>query len=97
LAYVGVDWASATHYVYALDADGGKLGHRAFAHSGDGLADLVDWIRKTTGGEPERVAIGIEVPHGPVVESLMDAGFLVHAVNPKQPDRFRDRFTTWLI
>ena len=29
--------------------------------------------------------------------ALMDAGFLVHAVNPKQPDRFRDRFTTWLI
>uniref|UniRef100_UPI000A10F5C6 IS110 family transposase n=1 Tax=Ensifer aridi TaxID=1708715 RepID=UPI000A10F5C6 len=42
---------------------------------------------------PGSVAIGIEVPHGPVVEHLMDAGFLVHAVNPKQLDRLRDRFT----
>ena len=93
LAYVGVDWASTTHYAYALDASGRKLGHRSFPHSGDGMAELADWIRTTTDREPNRVAIGIEVPHGPVVESLMDAGFLVHAVNPKQLDRFRDRFT----
>ncbi|THK35760.1 hypothetical protein EHS39_23205 [Ensifer sp. MPMI2T] len=47
----------------------------------------------TTGHEPSPVAIGIEVPHGPVVEGLMDAGFLVHAINPKQLDRLRDRLT----
>src|SRR5260221_6138853 len=57
------------------------------------MVELANWIRTTTDCEPNRVAIGIEVPHGPVVESLMDAGFLVHAVNPKQLDRFRDRFT----
>ncbi|CAM5777364.1 IS110 family transposase [Labrys miyagiensis] len=93
LAYIGVDWASATHYAYALDATGKKLGHRSFPHSGDGLVELAGWIRTTTGHEPNRLAIGIEVPHGPVVESLMDAGFLVYALNPKQLDRFRDRFT----
>ncbi|MFC2253951.1 IS110 family transposase [Labrys portucalensis] len=92
-AYVGVDWASATHYAYALDAFGQKLGHRAFAHSGEGLTELAAWIRSVTGLEPASVAVGIEVPHGPVVEHLMDAGFLVHAVNPKQLDRLRDRFT----
>ncbi len=93
LGYVGVDWASATHYAYALDAAGVKLGHRSFEHSGEGLVELANWIQKMTGQEPNRVAIGIEVPHGPVVESLMDAGFLVYALNPKQLDRFRDRFT----
>lgn len=92
-AYVGVDWASVTHYAFALDPEGGKLGYKGFAHSGDGLAELVDWIRRTTSVEPHRVAIGIEVPHGPVVESLMEAGFQVYALNPKQLDRFRDRFT----
>ncbi|MEY9441701.1 IS110 family transposase [Bradyrhizobium elkanii] len=92
-AYVGVDWASATHYAYTLDVHGAKLGHRSFKHSGEGLAELAGWVQQTTGAEPGRIAIGIEVPHGPVVESLMDAGFLVHALNPKQLDRFRDRFT----
>jgi hypothetical protein len=28
-----------------------------------------------------------------VVETLIERGFLVHAINPKQMDRFRDRFT----
>ena len=85
------DWASATHFACILDLAGSKLAERSFAHSGEGLQDLVIWIRRTAGTDPGRIAVGIEVPHGPVVESLMDAGFLVHALNPKQLDRFRDR------
>src|SRR5438445_509455 len=53
-AYVGVDWASAVHYAFALDADGAKLGHRGFAHSGEGLGELVDWIRQTAGAKDDR-------------------------------------------
>lgn len=93
MTYVGVDWASAAHYAYAVDAEGRKLGHRPFPHSGEGLTELVAWIRSVNGQDPGPIAIGIEVPHGPVVEHLMDAGFLVHAINPKQLDRLRDRFT----
>ncbi|BDV41005.1 IS110 family transposase [Methylocystis bryophila] len=37
--------------------------------------------------------VAIEVPHGPVVESLMERGFHVYAINPQQLDRFRDRFS----
>lgn len=59
LAYVGVDWASATHYAYALDAAGIKLGHRSFPHSGEGLVELANWIQTTTGHEPNRAAIGV--------------------------------------
>lgn len=91
--YVGVDWASATHVACILSPAGDKLSERAFPHTGEGLQDLVDWIRQTANTDAERIAVGIEVPHGPVVESLMEAGFLVHALNPKQLDRFRDRFT----
>ena len=43
--------------------------------------------------EPGQILAAIEVPHGPVVETLMERGFKVHAINPKQMDRFRDRFT----
>ena len=31
------------------------------------------------------------MPHGPVVDSLIDRGFAVHSINPKQLDRLRDR------
>jgi len=37
--------------------------------------------------------VAIEVPHGPVVDALIDRGFVVYAINPKQLDRLRDRFS----
>ena len=91
--FVGVDWASETHHVRVSDARGRKLGARAFAHSGEGLAAMAAWILEVTGAPPEAVFVAIEVPYGPVVESLMERGFRVHAINPKQLDRFRDRFS----
>src|SRR3954466_10503744 len=91
--FVGVDWASETHHVRVSDARGRKLGARAFAHSGEGLAAMAAWILELTGAAPEAVFVAIEVPHGPVVESLMERGFRVHSINPKQLDRFRDRFS----
>jgi transposase len=39
------------------------------------------------------MSIGIEVPHGPVVDALLEAGFAVFTLNPKQIDRFRDRYS----
>lgn len=92
-AHVGIDWATTAHQVCVLDADGAVLGERSFPHSGEGLLELADWVRQTAAVDPHRIAVGIEVPHGPVVEGLMDAGFRVHALDPKQLDRLRDRFT----
>ena len=91
--FVGVDWASQTHHVFVIDAQGRKVGERGFAHGGEGLAEMAAWIGKQTGAAPDAVSVAIEVPHGPVVESLMERGFRVHSINPKQLDRFRDRFS----
>ncbi len=91
--FVGVDWGAQTHHVFVIDAEGCKLGERGFAHGGEGLADMAPWVSQHTGAAPDAVSVAIEVPHGPVVESLMERGFRVHAINPKQLDRFRDRFS----
>jgi transposase len=91
--FVGVDWASETHQACLVDARGAVVGERAFPHGGAGLAALCDWLVTARGAPPDRIAVAIEVPHGPVVETLLERGFRVHAVNPKQLDRFRDRFT----
>jgi transposase len=66
---------------------------RSFRHSGEGLAQLSDWLFRLAADEPDRVWVAIELPHGAVVETLLERGFRVHAINPKQLDRFRDRFT----
>jgi transposase len=91
--FAGVDWASEKHDVWLTDGNGKRLGLRTFAHGGEGLAQMCAWLMATSGGRPEEIHIAIEVPHGPVVETLIERGFNVYAINPKQLDRFRDRFT----
>jgi transposase len=55
---------------------------------------MAAWLMATSGAtEASQVHIAIEVPHGPVVETMLERGFKVYAINPKQMDRFRDRFT----
>lgn len=90
--FAGVDWGSERHQACLLDAAGKVVGERAFAHGGAGLAALCDWI-VSVAGDPGLVAVAIEVPHGPVVDTLLERGFAVHAINPKQLDRLRDRFS----
>jgi transposase len=91
--FAGIDWGSETHHVCVVDGDGKTLGERAFRHSGAGLTEMTDWLLATTNAQPHSVGVAIEVPHGPVVETLMERGFTVHALNPKQLDRFRDRWS----
>ncbi len=76
-----------------LAKDGTVLGERAFPHSGEGLGQLLDWIIAIAGCDAGCIAAAIEVPHGPVVDSLFDRGLQVYSINPKQLDRFRDRFS----
>jgi len=88
--FAGIDWGSEKHQVCLLDAAGQVVGEREFRHGGAGLAALCDWL-VSVAGEPGSVAVAIEVPHGPVVDALLDRGFAVHAINPKQLERLRDR------
>jgi hypothetical protein len=91
--FVGIDWASETHQVCLVDAGGKIVGERGFSHAGAGLAGMCIRLLVTTRAAPTVIAVAIEVPHGPIVETLLERGFLVYAINPKQLDRFRDRFT----
>jgi hypothetical protein len=88
--YAGVDWGSQSHCVFLADGEGRKMGERTFKHGGEGLAEMAAWLLSASGAaEPGRIHVAIEVPHGPVVEALIERGFSVHAINPKQMDRFR--------
>ena len=91
--FAGMDWGSRSHQVCVLDAEGTVLSEKAFPHSGEGLGQLLDSMADSAGCDPEPIAVAIEVPHGPVVDSLLDRGFKVFSIHPKQLDRFRDRFS----
>jgi len=92
-AYVGIDWGTATHQVAVLDTQRAPLGERAVAHDGAALQTFTEWLTLLARGEPARVAVALEVPRGAVVDTLLERGFHVFALNPKQLDRFRDRYT----
>jgi transposase len=91
--FVGIDWATEAHQVCTIDAQRRTLDERSVKHTGTGLGELVEVLRKLCEEKPEQVAVGIEVPRGAVVETLVEKGFHVYAINPKQLDRFRDRHT----
>jgi len=90
--FAGIDWGETSHYIFLVDAAGKTRGKSVFSHSGAGLADMVRWIRKETKGARDTVAVALERSDGPVVATLLKAGFQVHSINPRQADRFRDRF-----
>lgn len=91
--FVGFDWAVGQHCVVLLDGDGTYMAQREVKHDGTELSELCTWLVATTGALPDEIAVAIETPRGPVVETLLERGFQVFAINPKQLDRFRDRFT----
>jgi transposase len=90
--YVGVDWATEAHQICVLNPAGQRLEELAVPHSGAGLAALRTALQRR-GSAPHRIAVAIEVPHGAVVDALLDHGCHVFAINPKQLERFRDRHT----
>ncbi len=89
--FVGIDWGSQQHQVCVLDRDRRLVGERAVDHDGASLAQLAAWLWTLSAGQPQRVSVAIEVPRGAIVEGLVERGFHVFAMNPKQLDRFRDR------
>lgn len=92
--YVGVDWATREHAVCLTDAEGKILGERKVEHSGEGLDAMCTWLFDKSGtDDPTAFLVGIETPRGPVVETLLERGMAVHSINPKQSDRFRERYT----
>lgn len=91
--YVGIDWATEEHAVCAISPDGAVLGERTIPNDANGLSQMCDWLLELGQAVPEQIAVGIEIPHGVVVEALLDRTIPVYSINPKQIDRFRDRFS----
>jgi len=90
---VGIDWATQSHQMCILTPEGDVIEEREVAHTAPEIYAFIDKLLTRTGGRAERIAVAIEVPRGALVESLLERGIHVYALNPKQLDRFRDRHT----
>lgn len=90
--FVGIDWATEEHQVCVLNVQGEIVEERAIAHSGPAVSEFLTWLLGLAGCAPADIAVAIEVPRGALVETLVERGVSVFSVNPKQLDRFRDRY-----
>jgi transposase len=82
-----IDWASQAHAGAVVDHAGRLLARYEFAHTAAGLAAM---LRRFASHGVVRVAI--ERPDGPVVDTLLDAGFAVFVIHPRQLKNLRGRY-----
>jgi len=93
--FVGDDWAEDHHDVEVQDDTGRRLGTARLEEGITGIDRLHTLLATHTGAdaEPVEVVVGIETERGPWVQALLAAGYRVHAVNPLQVARYRERQT----
>ena len=88
--YVGWDWASETHDITVMDADGGAVDRWALRHDAAGIDAAI--ARLATHGRPAELPVAIETTSGLVVDRLLAAG---HPVVPIHPNAFNAARPRW--
>ncbi len=92
--FLGIDLGSGCHQAVLLNTEGLFLAQLSFEHRGTGMDQLLQWLDRHTGSAaPQSVAVALEAPRGAVIDALLERSYHVFSINPKQLDRFRDRFS----
>lgn len=87
--YVGIDLGNTKQAICVLDENRAVVCQRVVEEH-----EVLAVIAAAIGGAPPAaVAVAVEDRNNVVVEALLDLGFAVHSINPKQADLFRGRMT----
>lgn len=90
MIFVGDDWAEAHHDIYVCDEAGVKLAARRVPEGIAGVTVLHQLVAEHA-VEPGEVVVGIETDRGLWVHAMVEAGYVVYAINPRAASRYRDR------
>lgn len=90
--FVGLDWAATTHAVCVIDEPGAVRWRGTVPHSAAGLAELVQHLARF--GPPAALPVALERPSSLVVDTLLEAGFLVVPIHPNVVKASRPRYST---
>jgi transposase len=88
ILFAGLDWASRSHAVCIIDAQGAVCEHFEVSHDAKGLADLERKLRPYGSELP----IAIERPSGLIVDALVEAGHQVFPIHPNIVKATRPRY-----
>jgi len=86
----GIDWSEESHYFCILDEAGNRLDSFEISHGQDGFESAHARIAKHA--SPGDVRVAIETKDSLLVDFLSELGYTLYFLNPKQTDRFRDRY-----
>jgi transposase len=90
--HVGLDWAKDAHAVCVIDAEGKVLDRFEARHDRAGLAELIRRLKRFR--EPGELPIAVERPSGLLVDTLVEAGFVVVPIHPNVVKACRSRYST---
>ena len=85
--FAGLDWASQTHAVCIIDAQGAVHKRFDIDHTAVGLTELRRHL--AAAGSPP---VAIERPSGLIVDALVEAGFIVIPIHPNAVKATRPRY-----
>jgi transposase len=85
--FAGIDWASQSHTVCALDAAGAVELRLDLPHNKEGIERLIRQLKSFAG-----IVIAIERPSGLLVDALVEAGLRVVPIHPNVLKASRARY-----
>lgn len=89
--FAGLDWASRDHAVCVIDGSGAIRDRFDVTHDAAGLRELLVGLRRHV-PTPAPLPVAIERPSGLVVDTLLEAGFLVFPIHPNVVKATRPRY-----
>lgn len=89
--YVGIDWGDKEHKVFITDDSGKRLDAFSVKHLAKEVDTIFEKVQRFA-SEQKEVLFGLETSRGLLVNSVLDKGYVVYALNPKSVDRYRDRY-----
>jgi transposase len=87
----GVDWAKCEHAVCVIDEHAKIKWRSTVKHTSEGLAQLCRELGRLA--PPAEIEIAIERPSGLLVDTLVDAGFVVVPIHPNMLKASRPRYS----
>ena len=90
--FVGIDWADDHHDIHILNGQGETVKAFRIPHTPQGLQTLLETVGNLS-TDKSQVLFAIETSQHLLVDALLEAGYTIYPVNPKQAQRARERYS----
>ena len=91
MLYIGIDWSQTKHDICIRNNAGAIISRLLVEHSPEGLAKLERELSMLEIA-PQDCHVAIETSYNPVVDYLVNRGFMVYIIPPKSTKSYRTRY-----